>query len=51
MLLDLVLTNVKEIIKDIKIGGILGCSNSALVEFVISRNVGLAKQSGVESGT
>jgi len=32
-----------EIIDDIKIRGSLGCSNHALVEFVILRNVGLAK--------
>jgi len=41
-----VLTNAGDIIKGIKIGGSLGCS--ALVEFVILRNVGLAK-SGVRT--
>ena len=40
------LTNAEDIIKGIKIGGSLGCS--ALVEFVILRNVGLAK-SGVRT--
>lgn len=37
VLLDLVLTNAMEIIKDIKISGSLGCSNHALIEFVTSR--------------
>ena len=37
-----------EIIKGIKTGGSLGCSDHILVEFVISRNVGLA-ESGVVS--
>ena len=40
------LTSAKEIIKDIRIRGSLGCSNFALIEFMILRNVGLAK-SGV----
>jgi len=43
MLLDLVFTNVEEIVKGIKIGGSLGCNDHALVEFVLLRNVGLAK--------
>lgn len=43
MLFDLVLRNMEELIKEVKIGGILGCSDHALVEFVISRNMGLAK--------
>lgn len=43
VLLDLVLTNAEEIIKDIKIGCSLGCSEHALVEFVISRNMSLVK--------
>ena len=38
-LLDLVLTNAEEIIKEVTIRGSLSCSNYALVEFVISRNV------------
>jgi len=41
--LDLVLANAEEIIKEIEIGGSLGCSDLTLVEFVISRNMGLAK--------
>ena len=48
MLLDLLLTNAEEIIKGVKVGGCLGCSDHALVEFVISRDVGLAK-SGVKT--
>ena len=47
VLMDLVPTNA-EIIKGIKTGGSLGCSDHILVEFVISRNVGLA-ESGVVS--
>jgi len=43
--LDLVLTGAEDIIKGIKFGGV-GCSNHALVESVISKNVGLTK-SGV----
>ena len=43
MLLHLVLTNAEEIIKEVKTGGSLGCSNNALVEIVISRNIGLIK--------
>lgn len=43
MLLDLVLTNEAEIIKGIKNEVSLGCSDHALVEFVIGRNAGLAK--------
>lgn len=42
MLLDLVLANV-EIVKDVKIGGSLGCVDHTLVEFVISKNMDLAK--------
>ena len=41
--LDLVLTSMEEIIKGVKFGGSLGCSNHASVEFMIPRNVGLAK--------
>lgn len=43
VLLDRVLTNVDELIREVKIGGSLGCSEHALVEFVFSRNMGLAK--------
>ena len=42
-LLDLVLTNVEEIVKYIKIRASLGCSDHALVEFVILSNVNLTK--------
>ena len=47
-LLDLPLTNAEEIIKGVNVGGSRGCSNHGLVEFVISRDVGLAK-SGVRT--
>ena len=43
LLLDLVLTNTEELIKEVKIGGSLGCSDHTLVEFVISMNTRLAK--------
>jgi len=38
-----VLTNAEETVKDTKTGSSLGCSAHALVEFVILRNIGLAK--------
>jgi len=47
-LLDLLLTNAEENIKGSNVGGSLGCSDYALVEFMISRDVGLAK-SGVRT--
>ena len=37
------LTNAEESIREVKIGGSLGCSDHALVEFVILKNVGLIK--------
>ena len=37
------LTSAEESIREINIGGSLGCSDHALVEFVIWRNAGLAK--------
>ena len=37
------LTNAEETVKDTKTGSSLGCSAHALVEFVILRNIGLAK--------
>ena len=43
ILLDLVLTNEEESVRVVKIGGCLGCSDHALVEFVILKNAGLAK--------
>ena len=42
-LLDLVLINTEESIREVKTGGSLGCSDHALVEFVILNNVGLVK--------
>ena len=42
-LLDLVLTNAEERIREVKTGGSLGCSDHALVEFVILKNAALAK--------
>ena len=44
-LLDLVLTNAEESIREVKIGGSLGCSDHAFVEFVIVKKTGLAKSS------
>ena len=41
-------TSAEEIIKDVNVGGSLGCSDHALVEFVISRDVDLEK-SGVRT--
>lgn len=43
-LLDLMFIDAEEIVKDVKIRSRLGCSNCALVEFVILRNTGLAKR-------
>ena len=37
------ITSAEEIIREVKTGDILGCSDHGLVEFVILRNVGLAK--------
>ena len=37
------LTNEEESIREVKIGGSLGCSDHTLVEFVILKNAGLAK--------
>jgi len=45
---DLVLTRAKEVIKEVMTGDNLGCSNHAMVEFVISGNMILAK-SGVRT--
>lgn len=42
VLLDLLLTNIEEIIEEVKIGGSLGCSDCALVEFTVYRNMVLA---------
>ena len=37
------LANEEESIREVKTGGSLGCSDHALVEFVILKNAGLAK--------
>ena len=37
------LTSAEESIREVKFGGSLGCSDHALVEFVIRRNAGLVK--------
>ena len=42
-MLDLVLSSEEESIRDIKIGGSLGCSDHALMGFVILKNAGLVK--------
>jgi len=39
----LVFISANELIKEVKIGGSLGYSNSALGEYMISRNMGLGK--------
>ena len=39
------LSNAEESIREVKIGGSLGCSDHALVEFTIWRNAGPAKSS------
>ncbi|KAK4810483.1 hypothetical protein QYF61_004263 [Mycteria americana] len=40
VLLDLLLTNAEELLGEVKIGGSLGCSDHALVEFMILRDIG-----------
>ena len=42
------LTSVEEVIKEVKIRGSLSCNSQALVDLLISRNVGLA-ESGVRT--
>jgi len=42
-LLDLVPSNAEKIIGDVKVGDSLDCRDHVLVEFMISRNTGLAK--------
>lgn len=44
LLLDLLLTNTDELIREVKTGGILGCSDHALLELMISRDIGQAKR-------
>lgn len=48
VLLGLVIANMDVTVKGVKIRGSLGCSEHALIEFMILRSVGLAKR--VESG-
>lgn len=38
-----ILSSIDELIKEVKIGGNLNCSDHTLVKFVISRNMSLAK--------
>ena len=40
---DLTVTNATELIGDVKIGGSLGCSDLAMVEFAVLRSKGRAK--------
>ncbi|KAK4818026.1 hypothetical protein QYF61_004150 [Mycteria americana] len=42
-MLDLMVTNASELISDVKIGGSLGCSDHALVEFTVLRDMGQAR--------
>jgi len=42
-ILDLMVTNASELISDVKIGGSLGCSDDALVEFTVLRDMGKAR--------
>ncbi|KAK4823256.1 hypothetical protein QYF61_000223 [Mycteria americana] len=42
-ILDLLVTNATELIGDIKTGGSLGCSDHALVEFAVLRDMGQVK--------
>ena len=39
-MLDLFLNNANELIGDIRIGGCLGCSENAVMEFTLLRNMG-----------
>ena len=41
--LDLLLTNANELIGDTRIGGCLGCSDHAMVEFTLQRDMRQAK--------
>ncbi|TRZ08196.1 hypothetical protein HGM15179_018912 [Zosterops borbonicus] len=40
VLLDLLVTNASELIRNVKIGGSLGCSDHTLVEFAVLRDMG-----------
>ncbi|KAK4814867.1 hypothetical protein QYF61_027840 [Mycteria americana] len=37
--LDLLVTNASELVRDVKIGGSLGCSDHALVQFALLRDI------------
>ncbi|GAB0208942.1 mitochondrial enolase superfamily member 1 [Grus japonensis] len=43
-LLDPLVTNASELIRDVKIGGSLGCSDHALVEFAVLRDMGQGRK-------
>ena len=43
VILDLMVTNASELVSDVKNGGSLGCSDHALVEFTVLRDMGQAK--------
>ncbi|KAK4825589.1 hypothetical protein QYF61_000678 [Mycteria americana] len=43
VILDMLVTNASELISDVKIGGSLGCSDHALVELTVLRDMGQAK--------
>jgi len=43
VILGLVVTNASELISDVKVGGSLGCSANALVEFTVLRDTGQMK--------
>ena len=42
-LLDVLVTNASKLIRDVKIGDSLGCSDHALVEFTVLRDMGQMK--------
>lgn len=48
MTADLMVTKIREIIGDGRIGGSLGFSNHALVEFAILRNIGQGRSQAPE---
>lgn len=43
MFLELFLASTQELIEEVKVGGVLGCTGHALVEFVILRKTDLPK--------
>jgi len=46
VILDLMVTNASELVGDVKIGGRLGCSDHALVELTLLREMGIMKSIG-----